>query len=123
MVAGGNINPSTFVFISATDTVSQASGTNSPLAGISQEFSALAPIPGASNLAAASGNLVKVFGPGEICLLNATSSGWTAGATLTSDPNGNGVTAGATDRIGAVAIETLTSAGLGRVQVVPYVTN
>lgn len=124
--ANGTIQPSRFVIIdpSTSDRVVQASATsNYPLAGISQEWSAAAPINNASAAAAVAGDQIAVYGPTDVCFLQATSAGWTAGDLLTSDQVGQGVKATGTQYYGAVAISTLSSAGLGRVQVIPFVRN
>jgi hypothetical protein len=116
--AGGDITPSRFVNISGTNQVNQADAVSDKLVGVAQEWSKNAPIPGASSLAAESGDPVMVYGLGEMCLLTATSSGWTAGDRLTSNATGKGVTASGTDQYGAVALSTVTGEGLGRVQIV-----
>jgi hypothetical protein len=119
-VANGTIQPSRFVTIDSTseNAVIQASANTQELIGISQEWSKLAPIPGASSEAADAGDPIKVYGLSDICLLQSTTAGWTAADRLTSDANGNGVTASGTDHYGAVALTTVSGAGLGRVQVV-----
>ena len=119
-VANGTVNPSTFVRIDATDNnkVIAASANSQFLIGVAQEWSKNAPIPNATQEAADAGDPLKVYGVGDICLLQATTAGWTAGDRLTSDANGNGVTASSTNYYGAVALTTLSGAGLGRVQVV-----
>jgi hypothetical protein len=116
-VAGGTINPSTFVRITGNNTVSAASAATQALAGIAQEWSKNAPIPGATSEAAVSGDQVMVYGETAICLLQSTTAGWTAGDRLTSDANGAGVTASTTNFYGAIALTTLSGSGLGRVQV------
>jgi hypothetical protein len=116
-IAGGDITPSRFVTISGSNTVTQADAASDKIAGISQEWSKNAPIPGASSLAAESGDPVMVYGNTDAAFLTATSSGWTAGDRLTSNATGKGVTASGTDQYGAIALTTVTAEGLGRVQV------
>lgn len=124
--AGGNINPSTFVVFDTSNpkAVNQASGASALIAGVVGEYSKYAPIPGASVVAAdAAGDPVKVYQIGDICLLQSTSLGWTAGDLLTSDSVGRGKsTTSSGNFVGAVALTTLSAAGLGQVQVVTGVT-
>lgn len=119
-VANGTIQPSRFVKVDSTseNAVIQAAASTDKLVGISQEWSKAAPIPGATSEAADQGDSVKVYGVTDVCLLQSTTAGWTAGDRLTTDANGNGVTAGSTDEYGAVALTTLSGQGLGRVQVI-----
>lgn len=117
--ATGNINPSVFVKIDTSNdnSVVQCVGSDQAI-GVSQEFSKLAPIPGAASLAAASGDNVRVYGLGAICLLTAGSAGYTRGDKLKPDANGNAITASSNDLFGAIALESAVAAALGRVQVV-----
>lgn len=117
-VAGGTIQPSTFVLINGSNQVIAASGNSAFLQGVAQEWSKSAPIPGATSEAADNGDPVAIYGLGEVCLLQATTAGWTAGDRLTSNASGQGVTASGSQYYGAVALATLSGAGLGRVQVV-----
>ena len=119
-LANGAISTSVFVEVDASSNNRCIQATAGAFCiGISQEGSQLAPIPGASSLAAtAADQEIQVYGLGEVCLLNATSAGWTAGDRLKADSSGFGVTASASDYFGAVALETLSGIGLGRVQVV-----
>lgn len=120
-IANGDINPSRFVIIdsSSNNAVISATGTGTMLVGVSQEWSELAPIPGASSKAAAAGDPIKVYGLGDVCFLAATTAGWTAGDRLSSNSSGQGVTDTTSGHwFGAIALTTLTGAGLGRVQVV-----
>lgn len=120
-VANGTINPSVFVVIDATqgqNRVIQASAATTPLAGISQEGGTYAPIPGQSNVAALAGDPVKVYQTDEVCFLQATSAGWTAGDLLTANSSGLGVTASSTNQVGAQALTTVSAAGYGWVKVI-----
>lgn len=117
--ANGTINPSRFCITdtSVSNAFDQASANSQFLIGVSQEYSKNAPIPGASQEAADAGDPVFVYSVGEVCLLQSTTAGWTAGDRLTSDANGNGVTASGTQYYGAIARSTLSGAGLGNVEV------
>lgn len=118
-VAGGTINPSVFVYITGSNTVSQASASTQKLIGISQEWSKFAPIPGATSEAANVNDQITIYGLEHECLLNATSNGWTAGDRLTATTGGYGATASTDGNFfGAIALSTMTGVGLGRVQVV-----
>lgn len=119
-VAGGTIQPATFVIIDTSNPAEQvvaASANTQFMAGIAQESSESAPIPGATTQAAVLGDPIKVYGIGEICLLQATTAGWTTGDKLTSNASGQGVTAGSAQAVGAIAQETVSGAVLGRVEV------
>ena len=122
LISNGAIGTSVFVTVDATSNnacIQSASGAF-PI-GVSQEGSYLAPTPGASGLATtASGQLIQIYGLGDVCLLNATSAGWTAGDHLkpAADGSGFGITASTGNYFGAIALETLSGTGLGRVQVV-----
>lgn len=119
--AAGTINPSTFLVQDTTNpkAVNQASGTSSFIIGVAQEWVKYAPIPNATTIAADTlGDPIKVYQIGDICLLQATSAGWTAGDRLTSNASGQGVTATTSNFYGALALTTMTTAGLGQVQIV-----
>jgi len=119
-VATGTIQDSTFVVQDATvpySGVKAAVGNAAFIIGVAQEWAKLAPIPGAGSQAADAGDPIKVYTIGDICLLQSTSAGWAAGDRLTSDANGNGVTASGTAYYGAVALTTLSGAGKARVLV------
>lgn len=122
LISNGQINTSCFVSVDASSNnacIQSASGAF-PI-GISQAGSYLAPIPGAAGYATtASGQLLEIFGLSEVCLLNATSAGWTAGDHLkpAADGSGFGITASTGNYFGAIALETVSGVGLGRVQVV-----
>lgn len=101
--ASGDINPSRFVVVSGPFLVAQSTATGLPI-GVSQQGSAEAPIPGASGLAASAGQLVQVYGEGEMCLL---SIGGTvaAGQFLRSNANGQGIAVVGQERYAAQALE------------------
>lgn len=118
--SGGNISPSRFVVIDATafKAVNSAADNTHFIIGISQEWAKLAPISNATTYAAdTAGDPIKVYQIGDTCLLQSSSAGWTAGDRLTSTTAGVGVTASSTDYYGAVALSTVSGAGLGQVQV------
>lgn len=107
-VAGGDIYPSRFVKANTTypNTVDQA-GAGERVFGISQPGTRDAPIPGASTLAAASGQALAIYGDGEEGLLELGTGGATAGAQLKADADGKGIiTVTANDLVGAVANES-----------------
>jgi hypothetical protein len=64
------------------------------------------------------GDKPKMYFAGDRCLLRAGTGGWTAGADLMSDANGNGVAATGTNYIGAQALSTVNAGELGDVIVV-----
>jgi hypothetical protein len=121
-VAGGDIYPARFVKVStAGDRAVLACGTNEQPCGISQMGQRDAPVTGASDLAAASGEAVAINGAfGEPCLLEIGSGGVTRGANIKSDTDGKGVlsaTTGATMQwIGAVALESASAGEMAFVQ-------
>lgn len=123
--AAGTIAPSVFVITdtSSWKAVNQATASTSFIVGISQEGAQNAPIPGASTVAATSaGDPIMVYQIGDICLLQSTTAGWTAGDRLTSNSSGQGITAsGANVYFGALALTTISggaAGALGQVQVV-----
>jgi hypothetical protein len=119
----GTIAPSVLVVIDTTSwkAVNQANAATGFIIGVSQEYANTAPIPGATlNAATSPGDPIKVYQIGDVCLLNSTSAGWTAGdrLTSTSDSTGRGITATGTNYYGAIALSTMTGVGLGQVQIV-----
>jgi hypothetical protein len=112
---GGLISPSVFVVLDSTTkggTVEQASGTATPLFGISQPSTRNAPYPslddGYAGRNDASQNdeiLVYTF-PDKEVYLQIGAGGCNPGDRLTSDSNGNGIVTTTTGQfIGAVAKE------------------
>ena len=120
--AGGDINTARFVNLSTSDdnTVLEADA-NETVFGISSESAQDAPIPSASTLAAAAGDYLRVYQPGEVCLLKIGSGGVTAGDKIKSDADGQGVAAATTgtteQHYGAIALETAAEGALARVKV------
>lgn len=91
-IAKGDIRPCRFVKIdTSNDFGVLEADANEDGIGISQEGTKQAPIPGASTLAAADGENIQVYGPGEVCLLQLGSGGATRGGNLKSDADGKGV--------------------------------
>lgn len=120
-IANSTIQPSVFVSVdtSIDNACNATSGTATEIIGIAQEWTKYPPIPGASTEAADAGDPIKVYGLGDICLLQSTSAGWTSGDRLTANSAGTGaITASTTNHYGAVALTTMSAAGLGRVQVI-----
>lgn len=122
--ADGNINPSCFVKMSTTqdNRVLQAAANTDKIIGISQVGTRDPQgLSGASAVAAAQGDPIKVYSQGDVCSLVAGSGGWTRGDWLVSDANGNGVTAPTsgvgTIYVGAIALESAAASAQGRVVV------
>ena len=104
LVASGNILPSRFVKISGNFQAAQA-GAGERSCGISQVGTNVAPIPGIpSQYAAESGQSLDIHGLGSICSLTLGGT-VVANDLLKADANGAGVTAAATDEVGAVALQ------------------
>jgi hypothetical protein len=119
-LANSTIGTSLFCVIDTTtgNAFDVASANTQFLIGVSQEYADQAPLPGVSPLnAAVQGESMFVYSVGEICLLNASTAGWTAGDRLTANASGQGVTASGTQYYGAIARTTLAGAGLGWVEV------
>jgi hypothetical protein len=108
--ASGDINPSRFVSKSGAFTVAQC-GAGAVAVGISQEGSKAVPLPGASSLAASSGDPLAVYADNESCLLEAGAA-YSAGAYLKSDSTGRGVTASTGDAYYARAEQAAGAAGV-----------
>ena len=107
--AATTVRPSRFVKMSVThdSKIDEANDTDVALIGVSGEWMHDAPIPSeTTGDAAASGEHVKVYGIGDICLIDLGSGGCTVGQYLKPDNDGKGVVATvATDFIGALALE------------------
>lgn len=108
--ASGDIRPSRFVKKSGAYTVAEvAAATDIPL-GVSAEGTHDTPIPGASSLAAATGDILKVYGEEETCLLE-SGGVVAAGAFVTTDNQGRGVAAAAASAFYAYAERGAAAAG------------
>lgn len=119
LIAGGNINPATFVQLSSSaDNTGLAGTANAFCIGIANDETYQPPgVLGAATYCAISGLPIPMFGFGDICNLVAGTGGFTVGQGLKSDANGNGVpaaTAG-TDIVCAYALETTPAGQKGRV--------
>lgn len=107
--ASGNINKSRFVTISGAKTVAQSIAGDAPI-GVSQRGTRDTPLPGASTLAAASGDSLQIYGLGETCQIEA-SAAIAAGAFLKPDADGKAAAAVATDKYYAQALTPSAAAG------------
>lgn len=128
-VASGNISPARFVKISGEFSVAQCTdGTASAgdaVIGVSQEGS-LAP-PGIAEAlggsqtyyAATSGKTLKVFGLGDVCVVEAGAS-ITAGNLVKSDANGKAVPGSSGDNSGGVALQSVVAGEKCLIQVNPH---
>lgn len=118
LIASGNILVSSFVKISGDNTCAQATAGTDKLFGISAEFSNTAPIAGADTTkAAAAGESLLVYQPGDICMLQAGTGGWNAGELLTATSAGLGIAASSGNYYGAVALHDVSGSGFGTVSV------
>lgn len=127
LIAGGSIHPSRFVTIDTghNDTCAVATA-NAKIIGITMEGTNYPPLSDLSldGHAADEGDYVKLYGLGDVCLLEAGDV-ITAGDRLKSDSTGRGVpiaTTGTTiQHIGAIALEAAAAAGaMIRVLIVMY---
>lgn len=117
LVAGGNIRPCRFVKLSGSynHTALECDANEAPI-GIAQEGSNYPPLSDLSLTvyAATSGQGLRIFGEGDVCLLEAGAE-ITRGARLKSDADGRGVpiasTGTAIQNIGAVALQSAAAAG------------
>ncbi|MCP4535782.1 MAG: hypothetical protein GY832_01385 [Chloroflexi bacterium] len=123
LMAGGNIYPSRFVKIDASnDFKGLQAGDNVKTIGISDVGTNYAPLSdqSVSAYAAKAGQNLRLFGDGDICLLKIGGT-VTAGDELKSDADGQGVSiagSGTTNqRVGAVAIQSGVSGNFILVQV------
>lgn len=111
LIAGGNINSCRFLKMDSSNhqVIQAAAATDVPLV-ISQEAQRAAPVTGASDYAAASGESVPVYHNGDVCRLQIGSGGCSPGTLLVSDADGKGVAAASSGTalqvVGAIALET-----------------
>jgi hypothetical protein len=127
-LAGGGIAPSRFVKIDTTSganfTVIEASAATDKIVGVSQEGTRLAQIEGLTTDedAARSGENLRVYGPGEECLIKAggtiTQGDW---LTATTDGKAVAITASGTVVHAGFALESGVSGDLIRMFVHPFV--
>lgn len=105
--AGGNISPSRFVMGGGSQhtVIQNDGGSDSVHVGVSQDGAKDTPIPGASTLAAESGDSLQVTTFGGTCLLEVGTAGVTAMRYVKSDANGAGETVTDNSRALAIALE------------------
>lgn len=117
--AGGSITPSSFVVRSTTADAQflLASGTSTPIAGISGIGTRYPPYSSLNdgNIAIAGENF-KVFAPPEKEAALQLGGTVTAGDLLTSDSSGHGITASTGNQVGARALESGVSGQIISVQ-------
>ena len=70
ITASATVNPSRFVKYSGANTVAHAGVGEVPF-GVSQRGTGTTPLPSAATSAATSGNVISIFGEGEICQIEA----------------------------------------------------
>lgn len=118
MRVGGDIRTARFVKLSTTEnkTLLEADAGDFVI-GISSEGAQDAPVDGASTLAGAAGDMMEWHGLGETCLLKVGSGGLTCGDLVASDGDGQGVTAAAGDKYGAIALVDAAQGELAEVMV------
>lgn len=121
-LANATIAPSVFVILdpSSSEKVVTCSASTAYPVGISQQGTKAFPTPAGNTDAANVGDQIQVYGPGDVCLIQ-TASAVTAGNLLASNTTGQAIVApaGSSSIMGAIALETLSSSGLCRVQVTP----
>lgn len=110
-IAGGTINPGTFVTLSNDFTVVASATGDAPI-GVSAQGTKKFDL----TYLAASGDPVGVYGPSEECFLLCGGS-VTAGDYLKPDANGAAVTASSTNKYGAIAKQDGSSGAMIRVLV------
>lgn len=118
MRVGGTVRTSRFVKLSTTEnrTLLEADAGEFVI-GISSEATQDAPVDGASTNAGESGDMMEWHGIAETCLLKTGSGGLTAGDLVKSDADGQGVTASAGDKYGAIALSDASAGELADVMV------
>lgn len=121
LISSGNVYPNRFITVSGDHSGAQA-GANAATIGISRASTNYAPLSDLSieGYHAVSGQPISMIGDGEEGLLEIGDT-VTAGALLKSDANGKGVpiasSGGATQNVGAIALEGGASGTKIRVQV------
>lgn len=116
--AGGNIRVSRFVELSGNFACTECNAANDKMIGIAQEYPREAPLPSVSTLyAAQSGDPVKVYTPGDECLLEIGGT-VNFGDRVATANDGQGVAASADETYGAIALESGIDGDRIRVRVV-----
>lgn len=117
LVAGGNIYPCRFVKLSTSyDMTALQAGDNEDAIGVSQEGTNYPPLSDitVSGYAASSGQNMRMFGLGDVCLVEAGDV-IVRGAKLKSDTNGKAVTIASTgttvQKVCAIALQSAAAAG------------
>lgn len=117
--AGGDIGTCRFIKVStAADNTALEADAGEFVIGISTEAAKAAPTDGASTEAAESGDQFEWYGMGNVALLTIGSGGCTRGDHLKSDADGQGVTASAGDKYGAIALESASAGEKAKVYIV-----
>lgn len=122
LIAGGNVNPCRFIKLDTTNhqAILAAAATDN-IFGVSMDAQRTAPITGAADYVAVSGESLPHYEDGDVCLLEIGSGGCTAGDLLVSDSVGKGVVAAASGTalqcIGAQTLETAAAGEFARVKV------
>jgi len=114
--AGADINTSTFVKISADNTVIPCvAGDRSD--GVMHESSEDTPIPNADgDIAVRSGHSKRVYGLGEVCEIRVGTGGLSAGDKVKPDANAAGVATSTTgETFSAICLQAGASAGRAKV--------
>lgn len=95
LIAGGNINPHSFVKVStAADYTCLQAGANERIIGSCQVGAKDPPgLSGASAYAAVAGDTIQLFGHGDVVPVKVGSGGVTKGALVKSDSSGYAVLA------------------------------
>lgn len=121
LVAGGTIVQSRFCKVNSVNKQVVQAGAGDMALFISMEGSQDAPVGAGGADAAVAGELVKLYGIGDVCLLKIGVGGVTAGGFLKSDASGQGVASSLVllENTCAVALETAVAGDLALVQIVP----
>lgn len=133
-IAGGDIFPARFVRITGEFTIQQCSASTQSIIGVSQEGTFAPPnlatlLGGTESKLAASvvngtGQSLKVFGLGDVCMIVAGTGGVTAGNKVKSDADGKAINIGTTTgtyNVGGTALNTVVAGEKVLIQVNPHV--
>ena len=118
--AGGDINPSRFVTLSDSRTVVESNSGDQHVLGVSHESAKEAPQSGASTLAAEDGDPIKVYGPGDVCLVQAGGAiDVSSDAFVKPDNSGDAVAASTSATATGIALEDAADGELFYIMVIP----